>query len=430
MKSYGQLWERIVSEENLREAWLRVRRGHASSPAVRAFEARLDSNLAELRARLADGSYRPRGYWQFRIHDPKPRTISCAPVCDRVVHHALCGVVTPLMERTFVPVSFACRKGYGSHAACALARRYAKRAQYFCKMDVRKYFDSIDHGRLLAVLLPMFREERVKSLLRMIVESPVPGLPAGRGMPIGNLTSQWFANLFLSAFDHAALTGFGGRKPAGYLRYMDDFVFFAGSKAEAWRLHDEARRWLAEERGLEVKDEATVVAPVTEGVPFLGLRIWPNCWRLRRARFLRTRRTFAARVRQYAAGELDERRFAQCAASSDGAARWFGFKGILRDWAPEEDAAGSYRVLRGGSWNNNANNCRSANRNNDKPDNDNNDYGFRLASALPGQTGSHSGTPAPRDRAGTNMHGPGRPVAQATAAPGPRPLDAAEGNVV
>ena len=423
MKSYGSLWETLTGAENLRAAWGRVRRGHAASVAVRAYEADLEANLATLRGALRTGTYAPGAYRQFRVYDPKPRTISCAPVVDRVVHHALCGVITPLLERRFVPVSFACREGFGAHAACALARRYAGKAAYFCKMDVRHYFDSIDHDRLLGVLLPQFREREMKDLITRIVRHPVPGQAAGKGLPIGNLTSQWFANAFLDAFDHAALAGLGGAAPMGYLRYMDDFVFFAATKAACWRLHDAAAAWLAEERGLEIKGEATVVAPVTEGVPFLGLRIWGCAWRLQRGRFLRTRRTFAARCRQYAAGRLDEARFAQCCASSDGASRWFGFKGILNDGifddlaSGEGSSSGSNRVKRGGSWNNNADNCTSSNRNNNNPSNNNNNLGFRLSSTLrlSRMEGSHPVGPVFRDCG--NEHAPTRrPVAWANAA--------------
>lgn len=336
MRSHGNLWRTITSEENLLAAWRRVRRGHARASAVLTFERNLADNLSRLRQALVAGAYSPGTYRQFRIFDPKPRTISCAPVADRVVHHALCTVIAPLLERSFVPVSFACREGYGAHAACRLARRYAGRAQCSCKMDVRHYFDSIGHDRLLEVILPSFREKPVRDLIERIVRHPVPGMPTGRGLPIGNLTSQWFANAYLNAFDHAALSGLGGRCPVGYLRYMDDFILFGETKSECWRLHDAARWWLLTHRGLEVKGEATVVAPVTEGIPFLGLRIWRGGWRLQRGRFLRTRRTFAERCRQHVDGRIDDARFAQCCASSDGASRWFGFKGILKDLATEE----------------------------------------------------------------------------------------------
>lgn len=402
MKSYGQLWERITSPENLLAAWGRVRKGHAGSPAVQAFGHAADTNLAALRAELASGTYRPGRYAQFRIRDPKPRVISCAPVRDRVVHHALCGVVAPLLERGFTEDSYACREGKGTHRACARVRDLVRAHPWFCKIDVRHYFDTIGHERLLGVLLPKFREREVRELITAIVRHPVPGQAEGCGLPIGNLTSQWFANAYLDGFDHYAKECL--RLP-GYIRYMDDMAMFAATKAGCWLALAEAERWLREERGLELKAEATRLAPVAEGLPFLGLRIFPACWRLQRERFLRTRRKFAARVRAYETGALDEDRMQACAASAEGGVGWFGFKGILggiegerstrnvqlstlngvNRAAGEGAASGSNRVKRGGSWNNNARNCRSANRNNNDPSNRNNNLGFRLASTVQGQ---------------------------------------------
>ena len=438
MKSHGGLWGSIVAPENLRAAWGRVRRGHAHSPEVLAFEADLEAHLAGLRADLLAGTYRPGDYRQFRVRDPKPRTISCAPVRDRVLHHALCGVIAPLLERSFTEDSYACREGKGTHRACARARDLVRRHPWFCKIDVRHYFAGIAHDRLLAVLLPKFREKPVRDLIERIVRHPVPGCAAGRGLPIGNLTSQWFANAFLDGFDH-----FAKEKLAmpGYIRYMDDMVFFARSKAEGWRALDEAERWLRAERGLELKAEATLVAPVSEGLPFLGLRIFPAVWRLQRSRFLRTRRTFARRVRERRDGALDEVCLQACALAADGGVRCFGFKGILAErtgwnpslqernaericggpastpagWIFKNDRAsgagavsGANRVKRGGSWNNNARNCRSANRNNDTPDNRNNNLGFRPSSTLrPGPAGSHPERPASRAGGNEQVRAPG-----------------------
>jgi hypothetical protein len=241
------------------------------------------------------------------------------------------------------------------------------------------------------VLLPRFREREVRDLIETVVRHPVPGLPEGRGLPIGNLTSQWFANAFLSGFDHFIKES--SRVP-GYIRYMDDMAAFAARKAECWGVLAEAEAWLRERRGLELKTEATRLAPATEGLPFLGLRIFPACWRLQRQRFLRTRRRFARRESEYARGVISENRLQACAAAADGGVRWFGFKAILKsreEVATGEGAAsGSNRVKRGGSWNNNARNCRSANRNNNNPSNRNNNNGFRVASTLwPGHAGSH-----------------------------------------
>jgi hypothetical protein len=326
MKSHGGLWDQITSPENLLAAWGRVRKGHAGSQAVQEYAAALDAHLAALRADLLSGVYRPGEYRQFRVHDPKPRTISCAPVGDRVVHHALCGVITPLLERSFTADSYACREGKGTHRARARARDLVRRHPWYCKIDVRHYFDSISHDRLLAVLLPLFREPQVRDLIEKIVRHAVPGAPEGRGLPIGNLTSQWFANTYLNAFDHFATEAM--RLP-GYIRYMDDMVMFGETKAACWQAHDEAERWLHDERGLELKTEATLVAPVSEGVPFLGLRIFPACWRLQRQRFLRTRRKLARHERAWQQGLMDETRLQACAVAADGGVRWFGFKGIL-----------------------------------------------------------------------------------------------------
>ena len=369
MKSHGGLWAPITAPESLLAAWVRVRKGHAGSEAVREYADDLDANLAALRDDLLSGGYRPGEYRQFRVNDPKPRTISCAPVRDRVVHHALCGVIAPLLERSFTEDSYACREGKGTHRACRRARDLVWSNPWYCKFDVRHYFDSIGHDRLLAVLLPHFREREVRVLIETVVRHPVPGLPDGRGLPIGNLTSQWFANAYLNGFDHFAKESL--RVP-GYIRYMDDMVVFAESKAACWHSLLEAEAWLRDERGLEMKTEATQLAPVGEGLPFLGLRIFPACWRLQRQRFLRTRRKIARRERQHIRGVIDERRL---------------------------------QVKRGGSWNNNARNCRSANRNNNNnnPSNRNNNNGFRLSrTLLPGQAGSHPGEPVSRD--GGNEH--------------------------
>ena len=174
MRSYGNLWQDITSEENLLAAWGRVKKGHANSRAVCEYAENAEANIAKLRRDLLSDCFHPTEYHQFKIFDPKPRTISCASIQDRIVHQALCGVITPLLERSFLDVSFACRRGYGSHRACLLARRYAARFPYFCKMDIRHYFDSIDHEILLGLLGMRFREHSVLNLIRKIVEAPVP----------------------------------------------------------------------------------------------------------------------------------------------------------------------------------------------------------------------------------------------------------------
>ena len=197
MKSVGALFARVCDPENLRAAMERAARGKADRPGVMRFLANADSELPALEDDLRNGTYAPAGYDQFRILDPKPRRISCAPFRDRVVHHAVCGVIAPAIERRLIADSFACRQGKGTHRAVLRAQHFARRFGYFCKLDVAQFFDSVDHGVLLRLLTRLFREQRLLSLLGRIIQHPFPGQRPGAGLPIGNLTSQWFANLYL-----------------------------------------------------------------------------------------------------------------------------------------------------------------------------------------------------------------------------------------
>jgi hypothetical protein len=328
MKSHAGQFEKITAVENLRKAMFLAARGKHERGSVRLFLENADTELAGLQAELADGSWRPGVGIQFRIMDPKPRNIYCAPFRDRVVHHAVCDVLEPIWEARFSEDSYACRKEKGMHLAVRRSRELARRHGWFCKLDIRRYFDSVDHECLLGLLLPMFREKSLKQLLELLIRQTFPeGTRSGKGLPIGNLTSQWFANLYLDGLDHWSKEVL---KAPGYIRYMDDMVLFADSKAEAWQLHDGVEEWVTRMRRLELKKERTVVAPVSEGVPFLGLRVFTQTWRLQRGRFLRTRRKFRSREKRYLTGEIDAVQLHASAMAADGVGRWFGFKNILK----------------------------------------------------------------------------------------------------
>lgn len=401
MKSYGKLWEKITDEENFLAAWRAFRKNHGAMPAVKKFARQLELNLDRIRASVASGTWEPSDYHQFRIYEPKPRTISSVPVRDRIVHHALCNVITPFMERRFIDQSYACRKGRGSHMACRRARQLSASHPYFLKIDIRKYFDNIDHCMLVGILSKMFRERNVIELSKKIIFKSIPNQIEGKGVPIGNLTSQWFANLYLDGFDHYCMDALGlGLR---FMRYMDDMLLFTDSKEEAWELLYRMREWLWSERRLALKDEATIVAPVTEGIPFLGLKIRPDGWRLKPSRFRRTQRSMRRHYIAYRRGECGIENLQEVLRSMEGSARFFGFKGIYRrvDRAfVDEDgnfafaegervknrdsgvaASPVFSVNRGGNYNNGANNCSSAGRNtNNVPGNVNDNIGARLAS--------------------------------------------------
>jgi len=326
MKSFGGLWDRITSCENLESALGRAARGKHDRRRVQRFLGDAEKELIVLREELRDGTYRPGPYTQFGIRDPKPRTISCADFRDRVVHHAVCDVIGPLLERRMLAGSYACREGKGTHRAVLQAERYCRRFRYYLKVDVRKFFESVDHGILLGLLGRLFRERRLGDLLERIVRHPVPNGAAGKGLPIGNLTSQWFANLYLDGLDHRVKEEWHFR---GYLRYMDDIVLWGDDKADLWWALAAIASWLQMQRQLELKDAATRVGPTNAGLAFLGLRVYPNALRLQRQRYRRLKRLIARREKELEGGLILEDQFVGSLRAASGILSFLGLKGLV-----------------------------------------------------------------------------------------------------
>lgn len=234
MKRLADLWPRVVAFDNLWLAWRRARRGKSRSASAVAFEWNLEANLLALQQELRSGEYQPGTYRLFTIYERKPRLIAAAPFRDRVVHHAVMNLIEPPLDRRFIPDSYACRKGKGVHQAVDRYQAWAQRYRYALKLDVRQYFPSIDQTILKAILRRHLRDERVLALLDLIIDTGpelAPAQPAHFsgddlltplerrcGIPIGNLTSQFFANLYLNDLDHGIKEVL--RVPA-YLRYVD-----------------------------------------------------------------------------------------------------------------------------------------------------------------------------------------------------------------
>jgi hypothetical protein len=284
MKRAGGLMGQIAAPENIRLACWKAAKGKGARPATRRFTERLEENVARLACGLAEGSFRFGDYRRFRVFDPKERWIHAAAFPERVAHHALMNVCEPVFERAAVFDSYACRKGKGQVAAGQRARYYARRFPWFLKMDVRKYFDSIPHACLLELLGRLFKDSEVLDLFGKIVDS-YETCP-GHGLPIGSLTSQYFANYFLTGLDRFARETLGA---PGYVRCMDDFALWHPDKGFLKGARDRITDWLATERGLVVKPEPRVNR-ADRGMDFLGLRIFPNTVRLNhrsKIRFLR-----------------------------------------------------------------------------------------------------------------------------------------------
>ena len=224
MKRAGHFIESIAEPANLRLAFWKAAKGKRAKADCRAFQAKLDTNLSTLRAQLLAGRVPVGEYHTFTIQDPKERTICAAAFCERVLHHALMNVCEPVLERAAIFDSYAGRKGKGQLAAVRRAESYARHYGWFLKMDIRKYFDSVDQCVLLELLARKSKDAAVQRMFGQILASYETA--PGRGLPIGNLTSQHFANFYLDPLDRFVKERLRCR---AYVRYMDDFVVWGAA---------------------------------------------------------------------------------------------------------------------------------------------------------------------------------------------------------
>ncbi|MDI3467466.1 MAG: Retron-type RNA-directed DNA polymerase [Nitrospira sp.] len=315
MKRLGDLWPRLVSFKNLLDAYRKARRGKRRSLAVAEFGLNLERELLSLQRELQEGSYRPGDYRLFTIYDRKPRVISAAPFRDRVVHHALMNCIEPPLDRTFISDSYACRRTKGVHAAVDRYQAWAQTYRYVLKMDVRQYFPSIDHDLLKEKLGRRIKDPRLLALLDRIIDgSPstheleyFPGddlfTPVERrvGIPIGNLTSQFFANLYLDDLDHDIKQVLRVRP---YLRYVDDMVVLDHDKARLADIRAAVRERLAADR-LRLHPYKAQVTRVSDGLTLLGYVVYPERRRLRNDNGHRFARKLRRMAQAYRAGLLE-----------------------------------------------------------------------------------------------------------------------------
>lgn len=298
MRRINHLFEEASSFERLRYSALKARRGNLHSAGAQAFFFHLENEILRLRDELLAGDYRPGPYRYFEIKDPKPRTIAVAPFRDRVVHHAVVAVLEPVFEKVFIRDSYACRPDKGTHRAVFRAQQFLKDNNWYLKADIEQFFASVNHDRLMAIIERKIKDSRLLDLVGKIIRNGSPGLP------IGNLTSQFFANVYLDRLDHFVKDRLGIRY---YLRYMDDFVVLGPDKDVLLRLRNQVAHFLAAELSLELKTTSTFVNQRINGLPFLGVRIFPSLIRLKRPAFVRGRRRLRLREHAWASGEIDDK---------------------------------------------------------------------------------------------------------------------------
>ena len=312
MRRIPDLFDRMTSFATLCHAARLAARRKRNRPDVAGFLLRIEPEVLQLQDELRGGTYRPSPFTTFTIKDPKERLICAAPFRDRVVHHALCDTFEPFLDKQLIEDSYACRKDKGTHAALARCKQFAADGGWFLKCDVAKYYDSVDHGLLLRQLRQRFKGRRLLELFAVILAHQPPGALPGKGLPIGNFTSQHFANLYLDGLDRLVKQRLRIRR---YLRYMDDFVLFSSDPDELRRARRLIVQYLADERALALKERATLLSPVRRGVPVLGFSVYPRLVRVRRPNLRRSVRRLRFRVRQHISGKIPPEVFAQSVRS-------------------------------------------------------------------------------------------------------------------
>ena len=334
MKTFNNLYTKLCSRENLEKAFKMARKGKTKKSYVINFEKNLDEELNKLQEELIDETYTPKKLQRFIVRDPKTRVIHASSFRDRIVYHALINVIGPIFEKRFIYDSYASRINKGTHKALIRfdvfkrktshngkliknARNANEVCGYILKCDIRHYFETIDHSILLSMLERKISDKKVIFLIKKILmnyDSKVPG----KGMPLGNYTSQFFANVYLNELDYFIKHAL---KVKCYMRYVDDFIIFHYEKRTLFFYLENIKRFLGKLK-IELHQEKTKIIPLRNGVPFVGYRIFYMHKLLRK----RNLKLFVSRIRQrkeqFQQGKMPKEEFMQSIKGWLGYAQW------------------------------------------------------------------------------------------------------------
>ena len=322
MKRFTNLWCQITDFANLLEAARKAQKGKRYRDNILAFNYNRESELLDLQATLIAQTYCPGAYRTFEIVEPKRRLISVAPYRDRVVHHALCNIIAPLVEPSFIYDSYANRVGKGSHRALDRFIHFSRNRRFVLQCDLQKYFPSIDHNIIKAVIRRKIKCKNTLWLIDSIIDNSNEQPPAvfhfpgddllspidrRRGLPIGNLTSQFFANWYLNPFDHFVKNTL---RVKNYVRYVDDFALFSDSREFLQDARQAIEENLATLR-LKIHPVKSQLFETRHGANFLGFRVLPDRIRVRTENLRRARRRLRRLHAEYAIGKLSLKELTQ-----------------------------------------------------------------------------------------------------------------------
>ncbi len=317
MKTYRNLFSKLCSYENLELAFKKAKKRKSLKPYVVEFEKDLKENLLQLSSELLLCAYRPKPLKTFILKDPKTRKISVSHFRDRVVHHAICNIIEPLLDKRFIHDSYANRKFKGVHAAIKrfdyfkrkvskngkkikIARNNSMIRGYALKADIKHYFDTVDHQILMRIMRNKVNDIRLLWLIKVILNNHKT-MFSGKGMPLGNMTSQFFANVYLNELDQFVKHKL---KVKYYLRYVDDFVVLHASKLKLEQYKTEINKFLNKELKLELHPEKCKTVPLYNGVSLLGFRVFYHFKLLRKRNLNKLLRRLEEQKQKYKQGVI------------------------------------------------------------------------------------------------------------------------------
>ncbi len=307
MRRHNDLYSRIHDFENLLLAFRKASRGRRFSSEVLNFGKNLEENLISIQDELITGTYEPRPYRTFTIYEPKERIIHVAPFRDRVIHHAVMNIIEPIWDSLFIYDTYACRKGKGTHSGVNRTTEFLRAAKekwgkvYCFQGDISKCFPSINHHILMRIIEQKIKcRQTLRLFEKIIFNGGDRSDPDSHNLPIGNLVSQWAANLYLSELDYFVKHSL---KVKYYVRYMDDFILLSSDKKQLHTWRREVEQFLWDNLRMKLNPKSDIY-PVNQGVDFLGYRIWSSHRLLRKSSLFRATRRFKALSKLYAQGRV------------------------------------------------------------------------------------------------------------------------------
>ncbi len=314
MKRYGNLYQKMLTMENLRLAYKKSRKGKTWQVVVKEFDKDIDGNLKAIQDLLINKTFRTAEYRTRMIFEPKKREIFCLPLSpDRIVHHAIMNVLEPIWGGFFIHDSYACIAGRGIHRGSTKTMELVRTNKYCLKCDIAKFFPSIDHDILFDIIKRKIKCKDTLELLKGIIYS----VPNGKNTPIGNYTSQWFGNLYMNELDQYVKHEL---KINNYIRYCDDFLLFSDDKKELNEASAKIKEFITNR--LKLRLSKCSLFPVSHGVDFLGYRHFRKYILLRKSTTKRVKGRMKILPILLKKGKISVEHFRSSVASTMGWFKW------------------------------------------------------------------------------------------------------------